>query len=394
MSTHAPAARAWQERGGFTLVEMLVVVLVFGLIIAGALGYYMSQNRAFAAGSDRTAATQNLLYAATAATRDVATAGTNLGSGQPFLIYAGADVVAFNADYVSAVADPFAVYHDPDAPSGSLMAATVDQQFRIPNTSVVYPDTTFPGVGTPLSGAETITIFFSLDATTERVDDYALWRQVNDREPEMIARDLVAVEGEPFFSYMRVLPPSGGVARTGEVPDAALPLRHSVPAHGSPADTGLAAVIDSVRAVRVTLASIAPGDSATNAQVMRLLVWLPNADLDTPRSCGSEPIFGGGLTAQHVVDAGTSTVQLRWNAATDETSGEQDVMRYVIYRRRSGDPQTDEAYQSIPAGNASYVFTDRNVVAGDSWIYQVAAQDCTPSLSTRITAAITIPGTP
>jgi prepilin-type N-terminal cleavage/methylation domain-containing protein len=383
-------ARAHMRTRGFTMVELLIALLVLGVITTGALGYYMSQNRAFTVGSERASATQNLLYAASAVRRDVATAGTNLGPGQPSLVYAGADVIAFNADYVSAVPDPFAVYHDADAPAGAVMGARVESAFRIPNSPVTYPDTTYPGLGTAVSGAETLVFFFAPDTLTARDDDFALYRQVNGTPPELIARDLVALDGQPFFSYVRITA-AGGVAAMADVPPADLPLRHTARAHGAAADTGAAAVIDSVRAVRLTFGSIAPGDAAASAQPARLLVWLPNASLETPRTCGSQPLFGRALNATIDNSGGMPAVRLSWSAATDEDGGEQDVMRYVIYRRRAGDAVSDEAYQSIPAGNASYLFTDRAVEAGETWIYQVAAQDCTPALSVRSTATLTIP---
>jgi len=89
-----------------------------------------------------------------------------------------------------------------------------------------------------------------------------------------------------------------------------------------------------------------------------------------------------------ILPTGEPVVQLTWNPATDENSGEKDVVRYVIWRRRLADPPfTDmDPYISIPAGQPNYVYQDEDVASGDIFFYAVAAQDCTPSLSPLSTA--------
>lgn len=382
------------RRDGFTMVEMLVALMIFGIIIAGALGFYVTQNRAFALGSERAAAAQNLHYASSAVARDIAAAGTNLGPGQPFLVYAGSDVVAFNADYVSAVPDPFAVYHDPNAPAGTLIAPSENEAFTMPNAGFTYPDTTYPGIGGGTSGAEMIIFFMSPDTLTERTDDYALFRQVNGADAEMVARNLVQVESAPFFGYVRVRAPVANNPGIADVPAAQLPLRHAATIHGAAADTGQSAVIDSVRAVRLTFGSVSGMGQSESVETIRMLVWMPNANLNVPRTCGGAPIFGQALSANIDMSGGSPAVRLAWSAAVDEEQGEQDVIRYVIYRYASGQPESHEAYQSIPAGQDNYVFTDRAVAGGEEWTYAVAAQDCTPTLSQRTGASINIPGAP
>ena len=85
---------------------------------------------------------------------------------------------------------------------------------------------------------------------------------------------------------------------------------------------------------------------------------------------------------QVVTPDDTPVVQLDWLPATDESIGEKDVIRYVLYRRSVpntgiwGDP-----FLSIPAGAASYTYEDATVQVGGTYQYAHAAQDCTPSLS-------------
>jgi hypothetical protein len=68
------------------------------------------------------------------------------------------------------------------------------------------------------------------------------------------------------------------------------------------------------------------------------------------------------------------------------------VERYAIYRRLSSAPAFSEPIASIPAGQGSYIFADTDVRSGESWIYGIASQDCTPmSSSISSTTAVTVP---
>jgi hypothetical protein len=105
--------------------------------------------------------------------------------------------------------------------------------------------------------------------------------------------------------------------------------------------------------------------------------------------------------AATVVPAGDSLpatyVKIQWPKSTDDGGGERDVERYVLYRRLSSATTFDQPFASVPAGGATgtppkYLFQDTDVQSGQSWIYGVAAQDCTPLISTVGTASVvTIP---
>src|SRR5690606_23467426 len=125
-------------------------------------------------------------------------------------------------------------------------------------------------------------------------------------------------------------------------------------------DTGIAARIDSVRAVQVAFA-ITNGRSGADERItqVRRLFRLPNAGLASRRTCGDAPLFGSALTTQLVtLPGGASAVELSWPAGTDETGGEGDVIRYVLWRRVVGAAQWGDPYLSVPAGNASYLYQD------------------------------------
>jgi hypothetical protein len=112
------------------------------------------------------------------------------------------------------------------------------------------------------------------------------------------------------------------------------------------------------------------------------IIDLPSAGFGIKMTCGDEPILGSPLNLQVVTPDGTPMVRLDWLPATDESVGEKDVIRYVLYRRdvpNSGD--WGDPFLSIPAGAAGYTYDDATVEVGNTYQYAHAAQDCTPSLS-------------
>jgi prepilin-type N-terminal cleavage/methylation domain-containing protein len=369
---------------GMTLIELLIALVVFSIVLASALTFLGRQSSAFRLGSERMDVLQNLRFAGTTLSNDLRTAGSNVPDQQPQLVYAGQSLIAFNADYATNVVnDAWAVYHDPDAPTGAVTALRAAQKITLPGTAVQYPnvDYTYQGANSP---AELLIFYFTPDATTSRTDDYMLYRQVNSQAPSLIARNLLQTPGVPFFQYYRLRTPNNAAAYIAAVPNAELPLVHSVSFHLSPADTGAAARIDSLRGVQISFTATngLTGASERRAPLTRL-VRLPNAGLATRRTCGDAPIFGSALVASPVtLMGGDPAIRLTWNAAIDETGGERDVVRYVLWRRVAGDPTWGDPYRSVPAGSASYTWDDQAVVTGTIYEYALAAQDCTPSQST------------
>jgi len=97
-------------------------------------------------------------------------------------------------------------------------------------------------------------------------------------------------------------------------------------------------------------------------QYKRLLIW----DEEEEEEGENVPLF----------------VRLQWTPSVDENSGEQDVVRYLIYRRgTSFGEDWGNPLVSIPAGADSYIYDDAAVELGSAYQYTYAAQDCTPSLS-------------
>ncbi len=370
---------------GMTLLEMMMALVIFSIVMAAGLNYLRVQSETYRMGSRRMDMLQNLWFAANVLSLDLRTAGSNTPDEQPFLVYAGSDVVAVNADYTTNVAnDAWAVYYDPDAPTGSVTALVPARSITIPHTAFSYPSVAYTAMGgTGNSPAETIIFFFDLDSSTTRNDDYALFRQVNSDAAELVARNLLQTPSLPFFEYFWERRPLSAAAFVQQVPAGSLPLSHSVPVHGSSADTGAFALVDSVRAVQVNF-------TATNGQIgaaerlraVTRLIRLPNAGMAVRRTCGDEPILGVNIAAAGgATGLGEPAVNLTWGQAVDESGGESDVTRYVVWRRDAINPDWGDPYLSIPSGQANYTYQDLQVTSGDRYFYALAAQDCTPSLS-------------
>lgn len=389
--THKPAASR-----GMTLVELLIVIMVFGIVVAAALSFMTQQNAAFTDGSNRLGALRNLRYAVGALETDLTTAGTNVPAGQPSVVFAGDDVFAFTADYTSNVSgDVSAVYVDPSAPAG--LVAAPRSGVTIPTTGWSWPDTTYEqsGVNSP---AELIMFWFAPDSTTDRTDDYRLYRQVNSGSPELVARSLLRDSVKPFFQYNRKTFDNTGASFLTPIPDSLLPLRHTLKIHGTAADTGHFAVIDSIKTVRINVAAynLREADSGGSAEAtLNRLVDLPNTGFGVLLTCGDEPILGASPAAAYEAQPDEEpAIRINWNAATDESSGEGDVIRYVLWRSINGADWGDP-FLSIPAGEAFYTFLDTSIAEGQSVRYALAAQDCTPSLSPRtFSGTIAVPVTP
>ncbi len=374
-------ARRVDERG-LTLIEMLVALVVFSAVLAGALAFLRAQSRSFSLGSQRVAMNQNARFALDQLDKDLRTAGSGAPDVQPPLVYLGASVVAFNANYLSNTpGDVFAVYNNPDAVSASTAAMTKADRATIPLTAMAYPDTTYlsRGVNSP---AETIVFFFLADTGTSRADDFVLYRQVNALAPELVTRNVLQTTGVPFLQYYQQTTQAFGSGATiRQVANASLPLQHVIPIHLAVSDTGPVALIDSVRAVQVSF-TVTNGLSgaAERRRAVSRYIRLPNVGLANKKTCGDEPILGTGLTA--VWNPVSEGVDLQWNSAVDELTGERDVERYVIWRKLSTSPDWGDPFLSLPpAGSPTYLYTDRDVAAGTAYTYGLAAQDCTPSNS-------------
>jgi prepilin-type N-terminal cleavage/methylation domain-containing protein len=378
--THPDASRRGEH--GMTLVELLIAMVVFLIILAGAIGALGAQSRGFNKGAEEMGLLQNLRYGVQQMSLEFPLAGANLPDRQPPAVYASGEVFAFNADVASNLpGDISAVYIDPSAPAGQVSAWPLAQAAVIAGSSPAF---TYPLADFGSSPAETITYQFVADPETTRPDDFLLVRRVNDRPPEVLVRRVLRPAGNgPFFAYHYLETPNTGPQVISPVPAGWLPLRHSAPQHGQLPDTGTVARIDLLRAVEIAF-RVTNGETgaAERIRAVRTTVPLPNLGIRKLQSCGDVPMFGRAVVATPVVVSGVPQVEVTWQPGIDETGGETDIIRYAIWRRTGGTGPWGDPVASLAAGAATYLFTDADVATGLAYQYAVAAQDCTPALST------------
>lgn len=387
------------NRPGFSLPEILLAMALFGSLVALTLRVLNEQVRTFNNGSAQADAAQHLRFSMSILEKHMSNVGAGVPNEQPQLVYGDSMLVAFNADWVSnLLGDQFAVNVDTTMPNAWVQALTKARRFTFPGTTFTYPDTTY-FVGGTNSPAETVLFWFARDFSTPDPNDYILWRQVNDQNAEMVARNLLRPTTGRFFRYFRHVTPASGSTRLDTIPTAWMPVRHTRPIHGAKDDTAQFARVDSVRAIEVGFRTT-DGLPAPNTRIfeLRRVITLPNAGKEVKKTCGDEPILQSGVNfvAKDTTDASmTPSIILRWNASVDEASGEKDVVRYVIWKR-TGSPFTmgsiGDPFLSVSAGNATYQYDDGEVLPGENYYYAIAAQDCTPLMSNiRVAGPIFVP---
>lgn len=377
-----------RAQSGFTVIEMLVSMVLMMVILALTVQTFRRSSSLLAKQAGSLEALANARFGLISMDRDLRVAGTGVTAAQPILVQAANTAITFNVDLVSRViGDPFAVYADPHADSNTTSAMRTSSTITLPSSSFTYPESTYYQASGILGGAETVSYYLSKDSTTALSTEYILWKRVNGATPRVISRGIQYAPGDTVFQYFRVT----AADTLAPVPTTSVPLYHYAAAHGSPADTGWYALIDSIRSVRITLKAVYHDPKA--GDVLRRLqttVRLLNAGLTPRSSCGQVPRTVTPMATTSAVGAPSPWVKVSWSPSADDGAGENDVVRYVIYRRLpTATAFTPEPYSSVPAGAPSYVFTDNAVAHGNQWVYGVASQDCTPSTSS-VTATGTV----
>lgn len=389
MSTSSRDARRHGSghRPGMSLIELVIALTILTLIFSAAVPLFRTQVRSVSASAGRSDALQNARFAINAIDRDLRMAGVGITDArQPLLVQAGAFAVTFSADLITSdSADAWATYYAPGTTDATTRVLAPADQVALPLGGQSYPDSLYYESGTsgPRSKAETISYWASLDSTSTRSDEYVLFRRVNADTVRVVTKSIIVPAGKTLFRYFSTT--AAGVPV--EVPASRLPLYHSSAVHGTgvPADTGASALTDSVRIVAVSLTGYYKDPSGTESRrpvtgVIRLL----NAGMIRRSTCGDTPL-PVALTAT----ASTGKVTLVWSASADQGGGENDISRYVLYKREQPSANWGEPFTSIPASQSVYTLDDAAVTNGKTYDYGVVAQDCSPANSTMSTASAT-----
>lgn len=378
-------------RRGFTLVEMLVAVTLLLFVFAMVVPFMRVQTRQIGTGAGRLDALQNARFSQNAIDRELRIAGVGATQNQPMIAQADPMAVTFNADLATRdSSDPDAIYYDPNVDTAAVGAMAAANAITLPRSSTTFPQIDYQSTPGIMGSAETVSYWLSRDSTSSQSDAYVLWRRVNNSTAKVVSTGLRVPSGTAFFQYFKI---NTGTGTLDSIPAASLPLFHPIAQHGSPADTGAAALIDSVRAVRMTVTGVYvdPQLGAVYRTVSSTTKLL-NAGLLNHATCGFPPLpvpAAPAATKYGSVDS----VTLTWTASPDQNGGEQSVQRYLVYAQQVGAASWGDPVADIPATVTSYDWSDPSIASmHGQWQFSVVAQDCTPANSTLMTSnTVTLP---
>ncbi len=380
-----------RRRSGYSLAELLLAMTITVLVFGTAVPFFTYQLRSLSADLGRTDAQMTARYAQNSIDRELRNIGiavtpmvTILGipRPQPKIVQADRFAVTFNTDLVANdTSDIQAVYVDPNVDTLLTVAMEASAKVTLPRVSKQYPDFTYRHPDGSRSFAETVMYWASVDSTSGKSDEYVLFRRVNLGPITVVARGVQIPAGQSLFSYSRV----DSAARVVPVANGDLPIYWD--AVGSRAD--------SIRTVTINLIGIFHGrnmhnDTLSMKRLVNSQTALANIGLAQAKSCGDIPLNPGVPTLVMKTVAGVNDhVTVTWTASNDEASGEVDVERYAIFRRKVGTTFVDPI-SVVGKGGATYTWDDFDLQPGSQYEYGVAAQDCSPANSTiRVSAQIT-----
>jgi len=361
-----------------TLIEMMIAIVLFVLVFGLAVPFFRYQARSVSASAGRLDALQNARYAQSAIDRDLRISGIGIVQAQPMIVQADGFAVTFNADLATKdINDPMSIYYDVDMDSSGTDAMNNANKVVLPNSAVSYPDSNYVN-GAIASPAETIQYWLVKDSAATRTDQYILYRRVNNLPQRLVAKGIIVPAGTNFFQYMK----PNGAGGLDSIRASKLPIFHSAPIHGSPADTASSALTDSIRVVRMTVTGLY--NDPDKGAIMKTVVSstkLLNAGMSRSTVCGDKPIAVTTATATPVGPFGHPTkVTIAWTKSLDQDAGEKDVGRYMVFKKATASPDWGSPIADIAASQNNYTLDDTTLPVG-SWTYGIIAQDCSPANS-------------
>jgi hypothetical protein len=269
------------------------------------------------------------------------------------------------------------IYYDVDMDSSGTDAMSNVNQVTLPNSAKTYPDSNYMSGGVS-SPAETIQYWLTKDSSATRTDQYILYRRVNNLPQRLVAKGIIVPPGTNFFRYMK----PNNTGGLDSIKAAQLPVFHSAPIHGSPADTGVSALTDSIRVVRMTVTGLY--NDPDKGAIMKTVVSstkLLNAGMSRSTVCGDVPIAVVGAAATLTVSGGHVTkVTVNWTKSLDQDAGEKDVGRYMVFKKSTASSDWGSPIADLAASQDTYSLDDTTLPLGN-WQYGIVAQDCSPANS-------------
>jgi type II secretory pathway pseudopilin PulG len=382
-SLNVARGRGIRDRRAFTLPEMLIATILMLFVFAMVVPFMRMQTRQIGTGAGRLDALQNARFSQNAIDRELRIAGVGAVPNQPMLVQADPMAVTFNADLSTRDStDPDAIYYDPYVDTLATSALPFARAITLPRSSTSYPQMDYQSAPGIMGSAETVSYWLSLDSTSAVPNIYVLWRRANDRTASAVSTGIYVAPGTAFFQYFKIDHITGAL---DSIPNATLPLFHSVAQHATVADTGAASLIDSLRAVSMNVVGMYKDPtSGIVYRTVSTLTKLLNVGLLNRATCGFPPL---------PIPAAPDSVTITWAASPDQNGGEQSVQRYLVYRQPVGGTTWGDPAADVAAGQTTYEWVDPGFAAmHGAWHYSVIAQDCSPSNSTiTLSNTITLP---
>jgi hypothetical protein len=383
--------RAVGLREAFTLAELLIAATLMLLVFSMVVPLLRLQTQSLGAGAGRLDALQTARFAQNAVDRELRVAGIGVLSQQPMLVQADPMALTFNVDLATRdTMDRTAVYFDPNVDTMTTMALPMARQITLPLSGSMYPGMNYVTDSGVMGPAETISYWLSHDSTSPQPDVYILWRRANDAAPKVVSRGIRVPAGTAFFQYFKK---NQATATLDSIPNSSLPLLHSVPAHGSIADTGVAAVIDSILMVRMAVTGVfVDPQTGPVYRAVTTSTKLLNAGLFNRSACGDTPLPIPAAPVATVYGS-VDSLTLTWAESPDQDGGLKSVQLYLVFKRPVGAPTWNDPVASFPAGLPTYDWNDPSWASmHGQWEYAVIAQDCTPTNSSLVASnQVTLP---
>jgi hypothetical protein len=373
---------------------MLIATVLMLFVFAMVIPFMRAQTWQIGASAGRLDALQNARFSQNAIDRELRIAGVGSTPNQPMLVQAAPMAITFNADLSTRDStDPDAIYYDPYLDTLSEGALPTTRSITLPLSAVTYPLANYQSAPGVMGNAETVSYWLSLDSTSSLANTYVLWRRANDQAATAVSTGIYVAPGKPFFQYFKIDQITGAL---DSIPNAKLPLIHTVAQHATVADTGAASLIDSLRAVTMNVVGVYkdPQLGAIYRTVATTTKLLNVGLLNNTRVCGPAPLPIPAAPVATVYGATPDSVTLTWSASPDQNGGLESVQRYLIYRIPSGGTMQTDPAADVPAGLTTYEWHEPNfaTMTAGAWQYAVLAQDCTPTNSTITSSnAVTLP---
>jgi prepilin-type N-terminal cleavage/methylation domain-containing protein len=399
MSRHP---RLRRSRAGFTLAEMIISITLLAIIGAVAVPFYLRSLRSVANTSGQQDAGQSVAFALNFINHDLRLAGQGTVAGQPAIVQMSDSAVTFNANLVTkdTSAATSGAYYDPNVPDSLGLAMLSTKQVTLPRSSTNYPDSTWwatlpvgtvPGV---LGDAETISFWLAADTTTGHLaNTYVLWRRVNTATAAIVARNIVfraGIDPAPFQYYVSDQNHVNALDQVKTVVLSGSPTAYPFPlvwTHGTSTDT----LLRNIMAVRVALTAeyVNPITQKASYHSINELIPLENGGMPAYAACPgppAAPTISSTYVATANGTAASDSIEVVWNASTDETGGYGNVREYLVYRKLDTATTWGTAlYEQTAIGQTKDTIIDYPPVLTATptlwYVYGVVAENCTPQLS-------------